>query len=97
MQDIPRLTTTKTGWALTPANDTIKRHLLQPDNVETMLETLGAVGYQLPEKWISYAVQRVEAALVALRIGGDAAVQKIADCDPASWDAPASLACGRLH
>ena len=74
MQDIPRLTTTKTGWALTPANDTIKRHLLQPDNVETMLETLGAVGYQLPEKWISYAVQRVEAALVGLRIGGDAAV-----------------------
>jgi hypothetical protein len=74
LQDIPRLTTTKTGWALTPANDTIKRRLLQPDSVEIMLETLGAVGYQLPEKWINYAVQRVEAALIGLRIGGDAAV-----------------------
>ncbi|CAN9352855.1 unnamed protein product [Alternaria alternata] len=39
-----------------------------------MLETLGAVGYQLPEKWINYAVQRVEGALIGLRIGGDAAV-----------------------
>jgi hypothetical protein len=53
LQDIPRLTTTKTGWALTPANDTIKRRLLQPDSIEIMLETLGAVGYQLPEKWIN--------------------------------------------
>lgn len=66
LQDILQLTTTKTGWALTPANDTIKRRLLQPDSVETMLETLGAVRYQLPEKWINYAVQRVEAALVGL-------------------------------
>ncbi|KAI1676064.1 hypothetical protein KJE20_14350 [Pyrenophora tritici-repentis] len=74
LQDIPRLTTTKTGWALTPANDTIKSRLLQPDNIEVMLETLGAVGFQLPEKWINYAVQRVEAALIGLHIGGDAAV-----------------------
>ncbi|EMD58111.1 hypothetical protein COCSADRAFT_165897 [Bipolaris sorokiniana ND90Pr] len=74
LQDIPRLTTTKTGWALTPANDTIKSRLLQPDNVEIILETLGAVGFQLPEKWINYAVQRVEAALIGLHIGGDAAV-----------------------
>ncbi|KAI1676083.1 reverse transcriptase [Pyrenophora tritici-repentis] len=74
LQDIPRLTTTKTGSALTPANDTIKSRLLQPDNVKVMLETLGAVGFQLPEKWINYAVQRVEAALIGLHIGGDAAV-----------------------
>jgi hypothetical protein len=39
-----------------------------------MLETLEAVRYQLPEKWINYAVQRVEAALIGLQIGRDAAV-----------------------
>jgi hypothetical protein len=39
-----------------------------------MLETLEAIAYQLLEKYINYAVQRVEAALTRLWVGGDAAV-----------------------
>ncbi|KAF1348448.1 hypothetical protein EJ07DRAFT_184892 [Lizonia empirigonia] len=57
--DIPKATTTKTGWALTPANPAVRNKLLEQENKELMLRSIGGDAASIPQTWINYAVQGV--------------------------------------
>jgi len=62
LQDIPKATTTKTGWAITPANNRIGTLLMEQVNQELMLRAVNGDSARLPERWINYAVQGVASA-----------------------------------
>lgn len=63
MADIPSITATNTGWAITPADLTVRDLLLTQENVEIMCQVMGASSIKKPETWITYAVPNVPTSL----------------------------------
>ena len=50
ISDIPQATATKTGWALTPANKTIRDQLIKQENREKIIQAVNSDGAALPQK-----------------------------------------------
>jgi hypothetical protein len=62
LPDIPKATTTQTGWAITPASRDIRDQLMGQANRELMIKAVEGEDARLPVKWINYAVQGVTSA-----------------------------------
>ena len=59
LRDIPSASPINTGWAITPANQTIRDQLLTQENQELLVRALDGDAVRVPEHWINYAVQGV--------------------------------------
>jgi hypothetical protein len=66
LQDIPTASPINTGWALTPANKTIRDRLMTQVNQEHILNALDGDAVRTPERWINYAVQGVPSSFRTL-------------------------------
>jgi hypothetical protein len=66
LQDIPAASPINTGWAITPANKTIRDQLMTQENQKMMLRALDGDAVRIPERWINYAVQGVPSSFRTL-------------------------------
>jgi hypothetical protein len=63
LASIPTISLTRTGWALTPANLTIRDLLMDQENAETILRIFRATSIKQPETWYNYAVPGVPSTI----------------------------------
>jgi hypothetical protein len=66
LQDIPAASPINTGWAITPANKSIRDQLMTQENQKLMLRALEGDAVRIPERWINYAVQGVPSSFRTL-------------------------------
>jgi hypothetical protein len=66
LRDIPSASPINTGWAITPANQTIRDQLLTQENQELLVGALDGDAVRVPERWINYAVQGVPSSFRTL-------------------------------
>ena len=66
LKDIPTASRINTGWAIAPANETIRARLLTQENQELLVRALDGDAVRIPERWINYAVQGVPSSFRAL-------------------------------
>ena len=63
LENIPKASQTKTGWAITPANTTIRDQLMGNQELrELMIRAIDGDGVTTPQTWYNYAVQHVNSA-----------------------------------
>jgi len=62
LADIPHAKTTKTGWAITPRNETVRNALMAQVPRELMTRAVDGEGARLPERWVNYALQGVQSS-----------------------------------
>ena len=67
LKDIPTATPINTGWAITPANKTIRDLLLTEENQERIVNAVEGDAVRIPERWINYAVQGVPSSYRTLQ------------------------------
>ena len=63
---IPKITETRTGWAIEPVDLTTQDLLLQQENTEIVRRTLSGIEVRRPEQWFNYVVPGVPTALYNL-------------------------------
>ena len=66
LKDIPAASPINTGWAITPANRSIRDQLMTQENQELLVRALNGDAVRIPERWINYAVQGVPSSFRAL-------------------------------
>jgi hypothetical protein len=66
LSDIPSASPINTGWAITPANQTVRDRLLTQENRELLARALDGDAVRVPERWINYAVQGVPSSFRTL-------------------------------
>jgi len=66
LKDVPSASPINTGWAITPANQTVRERLLSPENRELLIRALDGDAVRTPERWINYAVQGVPSSFRTL-------------------------------
>ena len=66
LKDIPTASPIKTGWAITPANMSIRDQLMTQENQELLVRALDGDAVRIPERWINYAVQGVPSSFRTL-------------------------------
>ena len=66
LKDVPTASPINTGWAITPANKTIRDQLITQENQERLLRALDGDAVRTPERWINYAVQGVPSSFRTL-------------------------------
>jgi len=59
LDNIPRASAIKTGWAITPATKTIRDELLSKEKQTLMMQAVDGKSVRIPEQWLNYAVQSV--------------------------------------
>jgi hypothetical protein len=63
---IPRITATRTGWAIHPLDDRTKQRFLKQDAQEVIKRVMSATAIDIPQKWYSYALPYVPSAITSV-------------------------------